>query len=475
MNRKLTSSPAHHSRNARLLLVFSAAAIAAVCLYYGITAYARNPLHVYEGLLILILATLPALKWAKDGGRHLPLFEVLMLTTANTYALPILTGQPQLRLFSSDTLTSAAFAVIVYQLVAIGTYWFVRGAAGRSAFFTREVISHNVNRTIGYGLCIATIYTMIATFSDTIPGELVGIFRAVFYGIGLVAVFVLARRWGAGELNPSDRAILVVNIAIQAAVEFSTLFLVSGLSMLVLALVGYVSGSRRIPVILAAFLLGGAALLHNGKGAMRDRYWDVDGTRHQPRLTELPVFFSDWLQAGLSSEKQSEAEESIANKLVERTSLFHILCLVVARTPESLPYLAGETYGQIPAQFVPRIFWPEKPLSHVSTSTLSVYYGLQREEDTEKTTIGFGMIAEAYANFGLPGIAILACCLGAFYKKIHTLAIDSPLLSNAGLVQIVLMAWSFQTEFPLSLWLSSMTQALIAVLGLPFVIRMLAG
>ena len=60
----------------------------------------------------------------------------------------------------------------------------------------------------------------------------------------------------------------------------------------------------------------------------------------------------------------------MAKKLLERSSLFHILCLVVDNSPDPLPFLGGETYAYIPGQFVPRLFWPEKPHAHIATDVL---------------------------------------------------------------------------------------------------------
>jgi hypothetical protein len=161
----------------------------------------------------------------------------------------------------------------------------------------------------------------------------------------------------------------------------------------------------------------------------------------------------------------------MTGKLIERTSLLHILCLVVSNTPEPNPYLEGQTYAHIPGQFIPRFFWPEKPSGHISTNQLSVYYGLQTEEETARTTIGFGMLAESYANFGVFGVIGIAAFLAALLKKIGGLAEGGPMLSYGGILMVILLAWSFQVEFTLSLWLSSLYQACVAVLGLPFILR----
>jgi hypothetical protein len=462
------------ARNPRLMFLVSTILLVLACGYFAVTSRVSDPLHLYIGLTIFCLATLPALLWAKGGGRQLPLFEVLMLTTANSYAMPILSGHEQMAIFPDDLVSHAGLGVILYQAVAILTYGFVGGHPGRSRFFTDEVLSRDIHRFIGYGLTITTVYTYITTFHDLIPNDLVGVLRAVFYGIGLVSAFVQAQRWGTGELSSQERILFSINLAIQVTIQFSTLFLVGGMSIVILALVGYVSGSRRLPFILTIVALLLTSLLHSGKSAMRAKYWDSTGGHRQATITELPAFYGEWIEAAMQP-VEGPADKKMAGKLLERSSLVHILCLVMSITPERLPYLDGLTYSHIPGQFIPRFFWPEKPVGHISTYTLSIYYGLQREEDVSKTTIGFGTLAEAYANFGFFGMGMVACFYGVLYKKLQMSSINSPILSYAGLLQIVLMAWSFQTEYPMSMWLSSMFQACVAVIGLPFIIRNLFG
>jgi hypothetical protein len=246
--------------------------------------------------------------------------------------------------------------------------------------------------------------------------------------------------------------------------------LVAAISTLLLALVGYVAASGRVPVIVCAMVFAVLAVLHNGKSDMRAKYW-TEEAQLKPSPSELPAFYGEWFRQGLSFSDGPEQKNKMTAKLIERTSLMHILCLVVSATPAQQPFLEGETYTNIPGQFVPRLFWPDKPPAHVSTTRLAVYYGLQTEEDTQRTTIGFGMLAEAYANFGFFGVIGIATFLALLLKKIAGWAEGGPLLSYGGILLVLMLAWSFQTEFTLSLWLSSLSQACIAVLGLPFLLR----
>jgi hypothetical protein len=464
-----------NSRRSRKLFSLGSLGVALLLAYYAVTANTDDPIHLYQGLLLLFFAALPSLLWARRGGDQLPVFEVLMLTTANTYALPLLNGHAELRSYPPEIVTLAGFVALFFQVMIISTHAVVRGVPGRTPFFTEEVMPRNMQKYILIGLVLSTIYTFVYVFfEDAIPYEINSILRAVFYGIGLVSTFVQARRWGQNLLTPTERTALIVMLVAQVLMQFSTLFLVAGMSIIILALVGYVAGSRRVPVVAVFAVLAVLGVLHNGKSVMREIYWGENSEHKQVAFTELVPFYVEWVQAGFSV-RQDSGEQEMTKKLFDRTSLLHILCLIASITPEHQPYLYGTTYAQIPAQFIPSFFWPDKPPGHISTYTLSIYYGLQREEDTLKTTIGFGMVAEAYANFGFYGVGLLAVLLGAFYKKVQIATTNSPLLSYPGLFLVVLMAWSFQTEWTLSIWLSSMYQACVGIMGLPFILRNVFG
>jgi len=446
--------------------------------YYAFNAEVSAVTERYEGLAIIVLAALPALMWAKRATYEFPVFEVFMLTGINIYALPLLNGQSELQAYSESVVTQAGAAVLFFQIIAIATYAATRGRPRTTPFWTNEIFSSDSGKYVGYGLVLTTIYTGIANFSAIIPSDLGALLRAVFYGLGIISGFIQGLRWGQGALSFQGKVGLALNIALQVVFNFASLYLIGGISILVLVLIGYVSGSKRLPIVTVVIILlltALVALLHNGKTTMRDKYWVVDKNNNMaeaaPTLTELPGFFTEWIQDGLNLHQKS----GITNKLIERTSLFQMICLVVDNSPDRLPYLDGETYAQIPGQFIPRFLWPDKPVGKISNDTLSIYYGLQSPEGTQKTTIAFGLLAEAYANFGFYGMGLLAAVFAFSLKKYNLWTQQSPILSYAGLLLVLLMAWSFQTELTLSNWLSSFFQAAVAVLGVPFILRHILG
>lgn len=446
--------------------------IVAAIVFFIINSKNTEIVHLYLGILMLIGAALPALLWARRADFQFPVFEVFMLTGINTYAIPLLTGHEQLSRYPSDTVTAAAFAVVVFQVVANIVFAVTKSAPKCSPAWTKEVISRNITDYLGYGMAITTAYTVINGFTDWIPNDLNSVLRAACYGVGIISTFIQARMWGQNALPHYRKGIFVFQLALQVTFTWAALFLIGGISILVLALLGYVSGGKKIPTLAILIILPIIAVLHNGKSMMRDKYWE--GHAPQPTISELPGFFSEWVDYGLNPpENQTSGRET--TKVLDRSSLFHIMCLVVSQTPETRPYLNGETYAFVPGQFVPSFFWKGKPPAHVATNFLSVYYGLQAAEDTVKTTIAFGLLTESYANFGLFGAALLGATFAYCFKKFGDWTTHSPMLSYPGLVLIVLMAWSFQAELTLAAWLSSLYQACVVVLGIPFLMRNFLG
>lgn len=444
-------------------------ALALGWLYY--TASTTDPLHLVLGLVIFTLSMMPGLLWARSGGGRFPVFETIMILCANTYALPMISGHGELSYYVPEDITKAGVVVVVYQLSALICYTVTGGLPGRSAFWKGSLINQQVERLMIYGLSLSSAYIWVSTFTTWVPPDLLSPLRAVFYGIGIICTFVGMQRWGRGELTTNEKTVFFCNLCLQLFLMSVGLVLIGAISLMGIALLGYISGGKRIPWLVIILLFITVGILHAGKSQMREKYWA--GALGLPSTTELPAYFSEWVGYGLA--RQSSAEESTSRKLLERTSLMHMLCLIVSYTPERQDYLHGRSYGHVLPQLIPRFFWAEKPRSHVATYELAIYYGLQQEESTTTTTIAFGLVAEAYANFGLWGAFLLGAFWGCVLKKLQVWSTFSPMFSLAGLLMILLTAWAFSAELTMAAWVSSFQQAIIVVLGVPWVIRNVFG
>jgi hypothetical protein len=459
-----------HAIRGRKLFLTGLVVLAAILLYLTYSAKVDELEHLVLGLVMFTLSVLPSLLWARNGGSRFPVFETILVLCANAYALPVLNAREQLTDYSAEVITRASFAVILYQVAAIACYTATQGVPGRSRFWRESIITRDIEKFIQYGLIASTAYIWVSTFTTWISPELNSLLRAVFFGISILCTFISMQRLGRGELSPSERTMLISNLVLQIILMSVGLLLIVPISLIGIALLGYLAGGKRIPWLVVGVTFAILAILHTGKTKMRTKYWDEKYPA--PTMTQLPAYFTEWIELGL---EPTSGDKTVSRKLLERSSIMHILCLIVEYTPARQDFLYGKTYTYVLPQLIPRLFWPEKPRSHIATYELGIYYGLQDEEATNTTTIAFGLLAEAYANFGIIGGIMLGAFWGFWLKKLQVWSTFSPMFSFAGLFMVLLTAWAFNAELTMAAWVSSLEQAVIVVLGAPLILRSMFG
>lgn len=440
--------------------------LVAYCLYQG------RHLRGFElelSLACLGLATWPTLRWINTQSYRFPAFESFMLTSITAYVLPLINEHTMVMTYSDAVVSKAMLAVILFQLCAIFIFLRTVAVERRAPFWAKELFVSDVRNWLPIGLWLHVGYLLLGTFTQLVPEEIDSVLRAVFFGISISCSFLIGRYWGDDNLSRNQKRNVICAMLIEIILQLTSLYLISAISGLIVFFLAYVSAGRRIPWAVIGLSFAVFAVLHNGKSVMREKYWAAGVS--MPGIAGMPAFFSEWVGYGLAP-PQSEHEASQSGKLLERASLLQMLCLVVDATDNGLPLLHGETYGYIPEQLVPRIMWLDKPSGQLATMRLSTYYGLQDEFSTRSTSIAFGTLTEAYANFGFFGMAVFGLLVGWATKVISVWTRSCPLLSNGSLIMILIMAWSIQVELPMSVWFTSLYQAMICVLALPFAVRL---
>jgi len=447
----------------------------AMLIGFGVYTGRQLPVeHLALGIFVIFLAVWPSVRWAKHQTHPIPAFETFMLTSVSAYALPLLTEHSALSTYSNETILKSVAGVVLFQLAALGTYYSTQAHEKHTPFWIEPMFRRDITPWLPIGMWLNLAYIALSQFTYILPGDINSILRAGFFGVSLACSFLLGRKWGAGELSQNQKINVMVVIVLQVVLQVSTLYLISAITNLLVLMLSYISAGRKIPVVGLGLLFLVFTVLHNGKATMRAKYW-VPGAP-AISLTNLPDILVEWVGDGLQrhvDEDTGEVEDR--RSLLDRASLLQMLCLVIDQTDQGLPFLGGETYGQVPAQLVPRFFWPGKPSGQVSTQRLSTYFGLQDEESSRTTSIGFGVLSEAFANFGFWGLFGLGIFIGWANKIIMVWTRDAPLLSNGGFIMMLMMAWSVQVELPMSNWVASFYQAGLCILLLPFGLRRLFG
>ena len=135
--------------------------------------------------------------------------------------------------------------------------------------------------------------------------------------------------------------------------------------------------------------------------ASRVTTWvSVAGRGAEEVLGEAPtVPFKEWLSEALF-----------------RFDLLHRFSYVVRMTPDVLPYLRrSRRTGTSMVSAVPRILWPSKPTASDANQTIDTDYGFSYYWQTAMFVVGIGLLPEAYANFGVAGVAVVLFLQGMIF------------------------------------------------------------
>lgn len=436
------------------------------------TAHPQYPESAVGAALIIVAAWFPALLWIRRGMAELPIFPVFALTYTWTFGLPLLYEHPIVSHFEAVDQIYAAFCVAGFLTLATAVWNWIKLLPMRSPR-SCLLISEGSADAFFFAILMAALLFTIAINGAwlAVPVGVYSIIRAVMLAVEALSCFVLSYRLGRGELFGTKALVFKGILLILILISLVPLMMINSMAVVALSALGYVAASKKVPWISFAVAIAAFAFLHLGKSEMRDRYWgDADQGPVQP--SAYPSFFSNWISASLDQfDAETKHEEDETTSLLERASLMQLL-LYEQTLSSSVPFLYGDTYVIIPELLIPRIVFSDKPTSHEGTYRLNIHYGFQTREDTETTTIGFGLLNEAYANFGLAGMAMLALVIGAFYGLVERWAVVVPLLSLRGLFAIMVASYSFQTEFAAGVYVAALFQSVVALLGLSiFIIR----
>jgi hypothetical protein len=468
---RLTSRKRKDSVTAPLARPFWAG-LTALVVSLLLTAHPQNIESILGAAMIIAGGFLPSAIWILKRLGGLPVFPVFAAMHVWAFGIPLLYEHPIVTRFQPDQQLFAAMSVAGFLLLGTLVWHQMRLRSPKAPRACFALESRTAETVFLLVLTLSIVYTtaLNAGWLSFIPAGVFSIVRSVMLALEALSCFVLSYRLGCGELKFGQASLFKVLFVALLVVGLPTLYLVTPISLLGIAALGYISASGRIPWVSLVLAVLVISFLHAGKGDMRDRYWgeQAEGTV-QP--WDYPVFFGDWTSSsvdGLFGNIPDEDEKS--SSLVERSSLMQLLLYEQVMSPDHIPFMWGETYVIVPELLIPRILFSEKPTTHEGTYRLSIHYGLQTREETENTTIGFGLLNESYANFGFFGMAGLAVILGAFYGYVEGLALSVPLLSLRSLFVVIVACYAFQVEFAAGVWASALFQSTVALLGLSAVL-----
>jgi hypothetical protein len=401
----------------------------------------------------------------------------MALTYLWSFALPFLRDHPVLASYNTSALVVAGLTAFVFLGLGTAVWWLivrVPKAPPTTYWGFPSGGARNVFHICLILACVFQVCSWAGLFWSLSP-SVYSLIRAVSLGLATLAVTVMSYRLGMRELTRGDATVFVILFVVFLIVSAAGLMLAPAGAMFLISIGTFTVGRGRFPLTAAACGVVAFAILHAGKAPMREEFW-----LHKRVLMpgQYPGFYARWISHGIArlsgepfhARRRRGKPPEEPPSVLDRSSVVHMLLRVQKLSPEEKPFLYGRTYAIIPELMIPRVFYQEKAWSHEGTYILAVHYGLQTRKATRVTTIGFGLLAESYANFGFAGVIALSIVVGAGLGLATRWCMHVPVTSFRGLFAMVLLGLCVRTEHSAGVTMSSLFQgmAVLFALGLCF-------
>lgn len=418
------------------------------------------------------------------SGIGLPLLPLLAVQHFAVYAIPLLNRNEAIDGYPETLMNHAGMQVLIL-LVTSSAAWRLGMQLFKpsppTAHALRVVVTegnHVLNRIGLILIFTAAAYELLNVLHATqlilaiLPSGTQSIVVAVIGAAGMSGYFLVAMFIASGEALRSTRNIFWGVLAFHLFLLTSSILLSSVINIIGAVVIGLFWGSGRIPRGFLLVCTLALSFLNVGKFEMRERYWGESGqVSTNVTITGLPGYYLEWI--GYSTDMLIGYEDKIDEKkdskrqtmLARMDNMQNLLYVADKIENNQTPTLEGETYTIIPPLLIPRILWPDKPRSHEGQVLLNVHFGRQSRADSINTYIAWGLLPEAYGNFGpVWGAVVLGLFLGLAFAWIENATMAKPLLSLEGMVTFaVLIGFASSFEMVASVLVTSLFQSVVTI------------
>ena len=175
------------------------------------------------------------------------------------------------------------------------------------------------------------------------------------------------------------------------------------------------------------------------KEVFRDRYWysNSSGTISERLWFWVDESWQVWSQA--LDEPGTERIKILADRALDRLSLFQQTANVVDLTPREVPYQYLRLYSYLGVTLIPRFIWEDKPSVNEANAWYQVSYRLTAPRNLQGVSIAVGTLTESYISFGWFGPLLVMVPLGiglALFQRFFLRSSAGVVLSTTGAVLI---------------------------------------
>ena len=423
-------------------------------------------------VIITLTAVLPSALWIRAGMPGIPLLPMAAAFHYLYFAVPILRQNVGQYVYTPEETMRAALTVAAFLLAAtLGSHLLLGAASRRAGRASIAVVSrlYTVRLVFG-GIAVGVAFHLGMTLSLFNGfGPYFGVVRSVATTMAAVSCYLAGHFRARRMLNGETWIVVLSGIVLLILLSWSSLLLVGGMVYALAAVLGYVITTKRVPWRMLAPLLVAVFVLHAGKYEMRNKYW-ITGFSQTTPIEQVPALMGEWVGDGIDA----IATGNINSDIIDRASLLYMILYVERMTPDDIPYLYGETYALLPSYLVPRFLNEGKIASQAGLSLLNLRYGIQTDE-ARATTIGWGIVAEAFANFGYAGVLGIGLLFGVMAMLFTLWSAGAPPLSLPALLSIAALVTMINVEADLAYLLVNLWQALISTIIFVLPLHWLSG
>jgi hypothetical protein len=463
-------------------------------------AFSDNPGAIAFGL-ISAGALIAFLVWA-NGGIGVPFLPMIVLQQFVIYALPIVNRHEVVAAYPMEQVTHAGLELFIFFCSLAGGWRMgmqVMTPASAESYaltgFEKRGLSGLLR--LGFGLVAAATSFLILQSLDLtsfifglLPNGSYPIVGAAVAAASACGFFLLSMIMGSGEMSLIARVSFWLLMATNCLISASGLLLSAAAVVVASVIIGLFWSTGRLPWRFMVVMMVTISFFNTGKYTMRGRYWETVDQETRPSfgLTQLPSLYAEWTLAGFASLTDADdsdpgifshrqaAKRNDQSLLDRLNNLQNLLFVIEAMEDDKIPALNGRTYALIPPLLIPRVLWPDKPRTHEGQVLLNVHFGRQDLQSTFKTYIAWGLLPEAYGNFGpIKGAILLGLFLGLAFAWAENFTTRKPLLSAEGMVAFaIFLGLANSYEAVSTVMVTSVFQALVPVIAAcsPFVRRM---
>lgn len=432
---------------------------AAVAAWTIIAVANREPLYdpIAIALSSLMLgSSLAFLRWeppvGREGFRLLGFFVAgqCFLATGLSVIQPVDRGG----LIFAPTTEAFSFAVhasFLFSAVFLFSAWLTSPRAG-------ENLAEPACSTSGPAPWVAiglAIITALLSINFSLRGSSVGsvsrfgTLPIVLFNPGLIAPLLVA-----SDLLRSRKHRTPIAIMIGAQLLITVLSSAIGaVGVLVRDIIlAHICLRKRLPMKLLAIGLVFVAVFNPAKIVFRGLL-AADGRGGQTAISvdQAVGFWGEALTTTWADDDRRQASSQRLKETGRRLDYNWAAAHVYTFVPDQIPHERGATYEDIPMVLVPRVFYPNKPLSALHTrSRWLVRLGIQSWEAASTTAVAIPAPAEAYWNFGWAGLMIIPLALGLVVGLMMRLTPKDP---AARVAYTVLVATTLGQFMDMLVWL----------------------